>query len=228
MSTAALISGICWTFVYILTVYRGFKDKSYGMPLVALALNLTWEFTYSFIYPPNDAGIGLTIINTVWCLLDVVILFTFLKNGYKHMSESYTFTKPVFYLVTAVGFVLSFLFMYVSGPFFKDLPYFNGQIFEVGKFIAHYQNVVMGALFVHMFYMRKKNGHGASGLSLYAAIFKMLGTSLTVGITQLFSHPGNWYMIAIAEAANLIFDSWYVILLYKELKAEGVSPWKRL
>ena len=228
MSTAALISGICWTFVYVLTVYRGIKDKSYGMPLVALALNLSWEFVYSFIYPPTDAGLGLTIINTVWCLLDFVILYTFLKNGYQHMTQNYTISKSVFYLMTVVSFALCFLFMYVSGPFFKDLPYFGGQTFEVGKFIAHYQNVVMGALFVHMFYLRKKTGQGVKGLSLYAAIFKMLGTSLTVGVTQLFSHPGNWYMIAIAEAANLIFDSWYVILLYKELKAEGLSPWKRL
>lgn len=32
-----LLSGIFWTITYIALVYRGFKDKSYGMPLAALA-----------------------------------------------------------------------------------------------------------------------------------------------------------------------------------------------
>lgn len=32
------ISGICWTIVYIALVYRSFRDKSYGMPIAALAM----------------------------------------------------------------------------------------------------------------------------------------------------------------------------------------------
>ena len=228
MSPQALISGICWTFVYICTVYRGFKDKSYGMPLVALALNFTWEITYSFIYPPTESSMALTVINTVWCILDAVIVITFLKNGYKYFEDSYGMSKPVFYLVTCLSFGFCFMFMYQSGPFFKDLPYFQNETFEVGKFIANYQNAVMGALFVHLYYMRKKSGHGVEGLSLYAAILKMIGTSFTVGITQVTSHPGNWQMVGIAECANIIFDVWYVVLIYKELKSKGISPWKRV
>lgn len=228
MSGAALISGICWTFVYIFTVYRGFKDKSYGMPLVALALNFTWEIVYSFVYPPTESSAVLTVINTVWCILDAVIVVTFLLNGYKHFKDSYNMSKGVFYIVTCLSFVLCFLFMYESGPFFKDLDYFKGETFEVGKFIANYQNAVMGALFVHMFYSRKKNGDGVKGMSFYAAVFKMIGTSFTVGITQVTSHPGCWQMVGIAECANIIFDIWYVLLLYRELKAEGINPWKRV
>ena len=34
-----LISGISWTVVYIEMIRRGFMDKTYGMPLFALALN---------------------------------------------------------------------------------------------------------------------------------------------------------------------------------------------
>jgi hypothetical protein len=34
------ISGLAWTVVYLFLIRAGFKDKTYGMPLFALALNI--------------------------------------------------------------------------------------------------------------------------------------------------------------------------------------------
>ena len=73
-----LLSGIAWTITYIALVYRGIKDKSYGMPLVPLALNIAWEITFSLIYPPHTTGGLATAINTVWMICDVGIVITFL------------------------------------------------------------------------------------------------------------------------------------------------------
>jgi len=44
-----LISGIGWSVVYLGLINRGFKDKTYGMPLFALAFNIAWEFMYAFV-----------------------------------------------------------------------------------------------------------------------------------------------------------------------------------
>jgi hypothetical protein len=38
-----VISGVCWTVVYIEGIRIGFRDKSYAIPFYALALNLAWE-----------------------------------------------------------------------------------------------------------------------------------------------------------------------------------------
>jgi hypothetical protein len=38
-----LLSGLCWSIVYIQVIRKGFKDKTYGMPLFALSLNVAWE-----------------------------------------------------------------------------------------------------------------------------------------------------------------------------------------
>lgn len=228
MSLPSLISGICWTIVYVCTVYRGFKDKSYGMPLVALALNFTWEFTYSFLFPPSESSIGLTIINTIWCIFDAGIVYTYFKNGHKYFEESYGMKKSTFYAVSVLAFFLCFGIMYQGATFFADLPYFKGDTFEVGKFIANYQNAAMSCLFVNMFLTRKKAGHSVEGLSFYAAVFKMIGTPFTVGISQMLSHPNDWQMISIAVLTCAIFDIWYVVLLWKELKAQGINPWKRV
>ncbi len=40
-------SGLFWTVTYLLIIRRGFRDQTYGMPLVALCANLAWEFIFS-------------------------------------------------------------------------------------------------------------------------------------------------------------------------------------
>lgn len=228
MSVQAVISGICWTIVYIALVYRGFKDQSYGMPLAALALNFSWEFTFSFIYPPSDVSMVLVLINTVWCLFDAAIVFTLLKYGYKYFEEEYKIGKGVFYSLFLIGLALSFCVMIFGATFFAPFEYFKGDTFESAKFIAMIQNAVMSILFVNMFYIRRKNGHPIEGQSIYAAICKMIGTSFTVGITSVTTHAGNWHFIAVAEAACVIFDIWYVVVLWRELRSQGINPLKRI
>ena len=118
--------------------------------------------------------------------------------------------------------------MIVGGPFFAEFSYFNNDFFEAAKFIAFIQNAIMSILFVSFFYARKKNGHPIEGQSFTIAWTKMLGTSFTVGIFYLLDHPNNWQFVGIFVATSLIFDLWYAILIYKELKAHNISPFTRL
>ena len=48
--TLTLVSGLCWTLVYILIIVRSYQDKTYGMPYWALAFNFSWEFIF-FLSP---------------------------------------------------------------------------------------------------------------------------------------------------------------------------------
>ncbi|MDD2971177.1 MAG: hypothetical protein PHE02_03465 [Lachnospiraceae bacterium] len=228
MTLSALISGICWTVTYFCLVYRGFKDKSYGMPMVALALNFAWEVTFSFIFPPSNSGIALTIINIIWCLLDMGIVITLLKNGYQYFKEEYTFSQNIFYIFFALALLLSFGIMITGATFFAPFDYFLGDTFESAKFIAMIQNAVMSILFVRMFYARKKNGHPIEGQSFYVALTKMIGTSFTVGLTSITDHPDNWKFIAVVEVTCIIFDIWYTIVIWRELKSNHINPLKRL
>lgn len=223
-----LLSGIAWTITYVALVYRGFKDKSYGMPFVALALNLTWELTYSFIYPPHTDGLMTTIINSTWMLCDIGIFATFLLYGYKYFKEQYNLKKNVFYTMTFLGFTLCLLIMLVGGPFLADFSYFNNNYFESAKFIAFIQNAIMSVVFVSFFYARKAKNHSIEGQSFTIAISKLIGTSLTVGISYSMAHPNNWYFIGIFVATSFIFDSWYAYLIYNELKRNQINPFKRL
>ncbi|KAF4780663.1 hypothetical protein HER10_EVM0000698 [Colletotrichum scovillei] len=80
-SGALLITGaIFWDMCYVLMSIRSHRTKSYGMPLFALALNLSWELIYAVRvaeHPFERLGF------LVWLLLDVPLVYTTLKNA-KH------------------------------------------------------------------------------------------------------------------------------------------------
>lgn len=60
--------GLCWTAAYVLYVRQARRDQSYGMPLGALVLNLSWEFVYTFLWPVHGVG---RIFHFPWVFVDV-------------------------------------------------------------------------------------------------------------------------------------------------------------
>jgi hypothetical protein len=73
-STGLLGLGVLfWDATYILMTLRSLRSKSYGMPLLALALNVSWEIIFAFYVaemPLEKAGFA------VWLLLDVGLVYT--------------------------------------------------------------------------------------------------------------------------------------------------------
>jgi hypothetical protein len=53
-------SGVLWTITYLLIIRRGVLDRTYGMPLVALCANLSWEFIFSFVFPHGPSSVPST------------------------------------------------------------------------------------------------------------------------------------------------------------------------
>ena len=223
--TAMLVgtSGLCWTIVYILTIRRDFKDKTYGMPLVALAINFAWEFRFSiFCTGGEDFPLMVQIINTVWCLFDVVIVFTVFKFGYPAFEKEHKLptSKFMFYGEFIGALIFCFIFVFVAVPFFQDLPVFEGSVREVAKFIAYGQNLLMSALFLSMYWHRGN----LDGQSFWIAFFKWLGT-FVVMFEYLPNHmqPLMWLvMISIT-----LLDIWYMVTVWRACKAQGENPLKR-
>lgn len=222
-----LLSGIAWTITYVALVYRGFKDKSYGMPLVPLAMNFAWEITFSLIYPPHASGGLATVINTVWMICDAGIVVTFFLYGYRYFQDRYKISKPEWWMLAAVAFAASFGVMIAGGKFFGQFePYFHNEIFEGAKFIAFIQNLVISVCFVLMYWERQNS----EGQSFTIAWSKWLGTSMTVGLSYLLAdHKGeDATLIFIIILATFVFDTYYMRLIYNQLKKEGINPWTRL
>src|SRR5947209_19406555 len=95
-------SGAFWTGTYLLIIRRSSLDHTYGMPLVALCANISWEFLFSFISPPQ---IIQHIVNLIWFSLDLIILIQLLRYGPREFPD---LPKRVFSAVVSLALATSF------------------------------------------------------------------------------------------------------------------------
>jgi hypothetical protein len=200
-------SGIFWSLTYLLIIWRGFKDRTFGMPLAALCANISWEFIFAFVLPHKPPQL---YINITWFFLDVVIVFQILRYG-----------RRAFDSLLPGGWFYSFFFLSLLISFTLVL----GITLEFqnwnGMYAAFGQNLMMSALFVVM--LRRRND--LSGQSLYIAIFKMIGTILP-SILFYARNPASVLMNSLFISI-FIFDAVYIVLLYAKHKELGLQPWRR-
>ena len=76
---------LLWDMTYILMTRRALATRSYGMPLVALAANVSWELVYVFYVcetPLETYGF------LFWLLLDIGLVYTTVRFGTEDWKES--------------------------------------------------------------------------------------------------------------------------------------------
>ena len=79
-----VISGVCWTIVYLDGIRVGFRDKSYAIPFYALALNFAWELLYTYHGFRINGVDTQNIFSALWLTFDIGILYTYFKFGRKY------------------------------------------------------------------------------------------------------------------------------------------------
>ena len=223
--TAYILTSVGWGIAYISIIYRGWKDQTYGMPLVALAANISWEFFLSFIIPTPTI---LKFRNILWFGLDLIIVYQCLR--YAQQEFRYPVLKRhasliVLGTIFAAGALVGTIMWKV-----QDLR---------GWYSGLMMNVSMSILFVMMFLDR----NNIRGQSLYAALFKFLGTfgailavivaspaNVLSGFTGML--PEQWYppstFMLAAYAIIAVFDWIYIIAIYRAIAERGINPWRRL
>jgi hypothetical protein len=208
-----LASGVFWILTYVCVIRQGLVDRTYAMPFLALVMNITWEFLFTFVYP-SVGGIMQETINLIWFAADIAILAVFLKywrSDYpKSLPESY------FWPMFAFAFVMVTPMMVATVSVFGRE---NGSVYT-----AFVDNLIMSVLFLSMLLRRGDR----RGQSMWIAWGKLLGTA-TAALSQYLYDPGNvlWLVIYVEI---LILDLLYVILLSKapryqrdQVEAESAS-----
>ena len=232
-----LVSGIFWTIVYIDIIYRGFKDKTCGMPLMVLGLNWAWEFQFAFMgspFFPEGSFFHITDqtpvqrgVDAVWFIFDCIILYLKFKYG----RDEYNKALPGFGRKMFVPYILFILFISFQAVWFISIELEDHQ----GAYAAYQQNIFISSLYIPML-MRKGN---TDGQSMVIAICKCLGTlapdilggivlirSYHVPVAQFLYMETMPYMKLLIGSC-LMFDIIYIISLYKTFKKEGKNPWTR-
>lgn len=198
-----VVSGICWSVVYVDSIRTGFKQKTYCMPLFALGLNIAWEGIYAYTDLFVRGAIGAqAIANTAWFLLDIFIVVTYFKYG-KEEAEGKLGKKwfiPWSVLVLAASVVLQFLFIAEYGDV------------EGEKYSAYLQNIAMSVAYLYMLNRRKSS----KGQTMTIAVCKCIGT-LTP--TIFGAMEGNTFIL-VTGIICFIFDVMYICFLHYVIKQE--------
>jgi hypothetical protein len=204
-----ITGGVVWAVAYFLIIQRGFLDRAYGMPLVALCANVSWEFIFSVVpYPPNNPYYR--AVHLVWLFLDLIILFQLLKYGPR---EFVRLSKGTFYAMFGLAFVTSFCTILFVTREFQDSD---------GYYSAFGQNLLMSVLFITMLYSRRS----LRGQSLSIALSKMLGTalySLALYLDPPDLGPGDSIslLLLFLSVAILLFDLIYVVMVWARRRVEA-------
>ena len=203
-----MIGGLFWSATYILIIRRGFKDKTFGIPMAALCANISWEAIFAFLYPHDAPQL---YVNYIWFSLDVVIVMQFLKYGKKEFPN---IPRWQLYAVFALG-------ISIAVPMILSVNYELED--NVGAYAAFGQNLMMSVLFVTMLINRK----GITGQSFYIALFKMIGTGLSSLAFYLYRPIAqDSFLLQFLFVAIFVFDLIYTIGIYKKCK-HSENPLKR-
>ncbi|MFG2979812.1 hypothetical protein ACGFYQ_00935 [Streptomyces sp. NPDC048258] len=196
-----LVSGIAWTVVYVEAIRVGLRDRTYAMPVAALALNFAWESIYAVReFTAGAAGVSAQrVVNVVWAAADVVIIATYLRFGRAELPRFVT--RPLFaawsVLVFGTGFAVQGLF----------LAHFGTH--DATRYSAFLQNLLMSGLFIGLYAARQ----GPRGQSLTIAVAKWLGT---LAPTLLFGVLEDSPFILGLGILCSVFDLVYIWLLLQD------------
>jgi hypothetical protein len=212
--TLTVISGVCWTIVYIDGIRVGFRDKSYAIPFYALALNFAWEALYTYFGFRTNGADTQNVFNAVWLTFDVGILYTYFRFGRKYFSGTQPSTASrtdwSFVAWSVLGLITAFAIQYA----------FRRE-FGVGKgasYSAFPQNLIMSILFIAMLAQRKSR----EGQSMMIAVNKWLGTlapTILYGVIGVGVFPRGSFLIVTVGIFCSIFDLIYIWLLSKTKSA---------
>lgn len=237
VSTAVVLFGmLCvvgWLVAYAGIIYRGFADQTFGVPLVALLANLTWEFAYGFLLDP--LGDYFHTASIFGFLVDTIIGWQAWTYGAAQFSGS--LIGQHFHTIFLAGLAIALPINYYG---FLDLQDPDGEYTGFGI------NLMMSVLYIKML----EDRGSPAGQSMYIALGKWAGTlcawiatALTVTTSPERTWPTSWSgfardslqhraypltpLINVMYGWTFVLDAVYSVQLYRRLRSAGMSPWRR-
>ncbi|MBD2863544.1 transmembrane-type terpene cyclase [Paenibacillus oceani] len=189
-------SGVCWTAAYLFIIYRGYRNRTCGVPFAALCGNLGWEFLFSFVYPHPPVQL---IFNWIWLALDLIIMLQYIRYA-RPQSDLFGRLKPAL-SYTAIGLSLgaAFILVWAVTVEFHD--------FE-GKYAAFGLNFLMSVLFLTML-----SSQGKRGQSVSIAAMKWIGTALASLL--FFSLYPQSVLLGVLYVFIFALDAVYFFAIYR-------------
>lgn len=194
-----------WTTAYIVIIRRSLIDRACGMPLVPLAINLSWEFVFGVMHPDKPPA---NLVNILYLLFDLGIVYAFLKHGRREWPA----LLPRWTFVPATLGVLALAFAGVLAVTYQLQDW-------TGSYTGWGDNLLIFCLWLAMLLRRGDT----RGQSMYIVLPAWLG-SLCLMPLEMRINPGN-LLLSFFYAGFIVVGPIYAVLLYRRFQAEGRNPW---
>lgn len=226
-----------WLPAYIFIARRGFVEKTYGMPIVAMLGNWPWEWIYGLnldspcpLVWANCPERAVQLSGVASMLLDALIVYTVFKYGRDKFSNP--FIRKYYYPILIFGLLSSFAIQYtfvteVGFPNIHRLPVVGGGTpdflagDEGGTYSAYILTFVMGILFILMLTER----NSLEGQSFIIAMLMLLGN--VAGYAGILILNEITPLLAVLFYLTLFVNIIYAVMTYQKSKELGIDPFKR-
>ena len=212
---ASVIAVLAWLGAYALMIRRGFKDRSFGMPIVTLCLNVVWEGWYGFV---SDMPLGQRLPNIIWFGFDLAVLYTCLKFGaedFKDWPLFHKWFKPVVWSLIPIAIVLHWGFITALND-------------SHGAYSASLNTLAYSFLLIAMLLRR----NSVRGQSLYIALCVLIGDCVgfwvMLFVTQYFQTDVAPEFIYGLYPVIVLLNVVYVGLYIHVALRDGINPFTRL
>jgi hypothetical protein len=200
-----IIGGVAcalWTVAYIQIWRQARKDQAYGVPLVCICMNVTWEVIYSF-FAPDPSWLWL-LLDRSWFVFDLFIVYQLLRYG--RANQNIPEIRTHFLLIVAGTLVLALIGHLTFRATIRD---------PLGLIAAYIINFVMSVLFVFLALARRST----KGLSWSGAWLKAIGSfgaavQCVYLIPLVNDAPPSQYFLYFLYGGITLFDAIYLYLLW--------------
>jgi len=202
-----------WGAGGLLIIRRGFKDKSFGMPLMAVSLDMCWQFYYTFIAysPPQFFALSAFAFYINCGILTTCYLYGQNDFDWPLLKKHFKFKL----LGIHIGVIVIFLCFIKA---FDD---------KGGAIAAPTITLFLSSMLITMILRRDS----VKGQSLYIAMFLFLG-NISGYAPAIFAHttgqenaPILWVYATVGMGTVLHIV--YIMIYVYVAKRDEVSLWKR-
>lgn len=199
----------CWLWVVVyFVVIRDIRRYAFvGMPALAGAANIGWEFVWTFVFE-TDMGLIARYAYYAWFFIDVYIFWNIIKYGNKQgwAPEIRRIFKPMI-VVAAVAYGILFWLFKISGH----------QDYAIGATTAYIDNFTMSVLFLFML----SRLVDVRALAPSVGWMKMIGTG-TNTVFMMLHFPADNFIHALGIGLFLL-DVLYVVWLRSKRRAQAAG-----
>lgn len=207
-----VLGDLCWAIAYILIIRQCFRQRTYGLPLVAIVMNFTWELQYSLVQPPRCDNGSLDVVKVAmilaWAVLDAFIVWQLFRYG--RAEQTFAEIQRYYPLVLVGALLLAAAGNFAFAEFYPD---------AAAPLSGLMINFVMSLLFIFLLFARPD----LHGIGWGASWFRVSGNSVIflANIFLLEESPASLRgFVLFLFCGTAIFDIAFMVLLHKQRAAQ--------